>query len=131
MLVHYRSDARHLALAPDHAIQGVGVCILECAVCGLGFELWGVGFGVKRLRCGGQGGYGTVVMRDISLSRPATPITTSMSATCIAQKVFINTFCRSQLPYKSVNLSIVERMSSRICVGIDFCKPTLRTLCAR
>ena len=46
----------------------------------------------------------------------------------VSQKVFINSFCKSQFPHRSVNLSfilVVIRKMSRICAGIDFSTTTL------
>jgi len=43
----------------------------------------------------------------------------------ISQNVFIKSFCKSQLPHKSVNFSQHKESVDGFCLGIDFGKMTL------
>ena len=46
----------------------------------------------------------------------------------VSQKVFTRSFCKSQFPHRSVNLSfilVVIRKMSRICAGIGFSRTPL------
>ena len=64
-----------------------------------------------------------------------TPLSRSLSTgKRISHKVFKRSFCKSQLPHESVNLSFVSVMINDKLTdswGIDFCKTTLSTLSAR